>query len=218
MTIDSAVTMLAERTASNGRDIRQANLQRRNQVVDLFGVESTRQGDANNPAEFRISVSQDLIYYERFEFKLIVQSFALPVAGGGTTSPTATEISPTSLSASGGAVSPNPHSHTSAPHTHAVTPGISLFQSHLTNAEIWLDGVDITSLLKAQHGGAWIGSEGMYPGDGFINYDILGIVDKLSPWQRGIALKPGYKKLEVRGDGIFNVTLVNYLKYSHILR
>ena len=218
MSIDGALGVLAERTADIAKDGRQAGRQRRNQVVDIFGMEFTRQGDTNNPAVFYVSVSPDLIYYERFEFKLIISSFAMPLAGSGSTDQATVAINAQNLTTTGTSISPNPHGHTTQPHRHSVVPGVSISQSHVSNAEIWIEGVNVTQYLKDQHGGAWINGEGIFPGGGFINYDILGIIGKMPKWQQGLVLKPGYKPVEIRADGIFNVTLVNYLKYSHVNR
>lgn len=221
MEMNRAVRMLAERVSDISKEVNRTKLQRRNQVVDLFGIESTRQGDTSHPAEFYISVSPDLIYFERFEFKLIVQPFAIPVSGGGSIAPATVEVEETKLSGSGSSLSPNPHTHQTKPHIHGLTPGISLFDSVFDSdtIKIEMDGVDITKFLKEQHDSQkWIKGDGIYPEAGFVNYDILGIVERLEDWERGIVLKPGYKKLTFQADGIYNVTLVTYLKYSHVLR
>lgn len=217
ITYDSAIRQVAGRLHDRTRDGRQEQLQRRNKVVDIFGMEYTRQGDTNHPATFYISVSPDLIYYERFEFKIIVQPFAIPVSGGGTTSNSAVSLNGTGLSIDGGDISPNPHGHTSEPHNHAVHPGISLFQSSVDNFSVWVEGLDITDYLKMQYGG-WIDGEGVFPGAGMENYDILKAAGYMPGWQKGIVLSPGYKKVELKAEGVFNVTLVNYLKYSHVNR
>lgn len=210
--------VLAERVSDVSRDGNQEKRQRRNQVVDVFGMEFTRAGDAQTPATFYLSISPDLIYYERFEFKIIVSSFAMPVAGSGTTDQSNVTIDPTNLSVSGAAVSPNPHTHTAQPHTHALSPGVTMIPSLLTDASVVIDGIDITSYLKAQYAIPWISGEGIYPGDSNTNYDILGVASQLPAWQQGVILRPGYKKVEFVPNGICNVTFVTYLKYSHTNR
>lgn len=217
-TEQDAISTLAKKTAQARKDIRQDKNQRRNQVVDLFGIEYTRQGDTTHPATFYISVSRDLIYYERFEFKIILGSFMIPVAGGGTTSETIVTVDNTSLTTNGTIITPNPHTHTTQPHDHALSPGISIFQSQVSNLEMWIEGVNVTQYLKDQHNGNWIEGEGIFPGSGFEVYDILDIAGKLPKWQKGAVMQPGYKKVEIRADGIFNVTLVNYFKYNHTNR
>lgn len=72
MTYERALGIVAERTYFNRRDIRQKNVQRRNQVVDLYGVPYYARSNDENEATFYISVSPDMIYYNRFQFRLAV--------------------------------------------------------------------------------------------------------------------------------------------------
>lgn len=74
MKLNRALRVLSERTYDNMRDISQKNKQRRTQVTDLYGVEYSHFGGTGSPAEFYISVSQDLIYWERFQFKLYIEA------------------------------------------------------------------------------------------------------------------------------------------------
>ncbi|OJG67596.1 hypothetical protein RV09_GL002365 [Enterococcus moraviensis] len=209
---------MAERIADRTSESRQGQLQRRNQVVDIYGMEFTRQGDTDHPATFYISVSPDLIYYERFEFKIIIQPFAMPVGSGGATGSTVVQVGETSLTVNPNTISPNPHKHTTEPHNHSLSAGISLFTSSVSDFEVWIEGIDVTPYLKAQYNGSWIEGEGVFPSKGLSNYDLLKAVGFMPTWQRGAILTPGYKKVELKGTGIFNATLVNYLKYSHVNR
>lgn len=218
MTYDSALNRLAERVIDRSVESKQDKLQRRNQVVDIYGMEFTRQGDTNHPAVFYVSVSPDIIYYERFEFKIVVQPFAMPIGGNGSTGSATVAIQDTALSTNGSTITPNPHSHTTAPHNHSLDAGVSLFSSSVSEFEIWIEGIDVTPYLKAQYGGDWIDGEGVFPSTGFANYDLLNVAGFLPEWQKGVLLAPGYKKVELKGKGVFNVTLVNYLKYSHVNR
>ncbi|MBO0441655.1 hypothetical protein JZO69_14915 [Enterococcus sp. DIV0869a] len=218
MTYDSALNKMAERIADRTVESRQDQLQRRNQVVDIYGMEFTRQGDTNHPAVFYISVSPDLIYYERFEFKIIIQPFAMPIGGNGSTGSTAVQVNGTGLGINQNNVSPNPHNHTTVPHTHSLDAGVSLFTSSVSDFEIWIEGIDVTPYLKAQYNGSWINGEGVFPMKGLSNYDLLKATGLMPNWQRGAILTPGYKKVELKGTGVFNATLVNYLKYSHVNR
>lgn len=195
-----------------------SQLQRRNKVVDLFGIEYTRQGDTSHPATFYLSVSQDLIYYERFEFKIIIQPFAMPIGGNGSTGMASAQVRDTSLSISGGNINPNPHGHVSVPHNHSLDAGVSLFTSSVSDFELWIEDINLTPYLKAQFGGKWIDGEGVFPEKGIINYDILKAIPYMPTWQQGLILSSGYKKVELRGKGVFNATLVNYTKYSHVNR
>lgn len=65
-----ALARVAERTVSNQQDISQRKKQRRTGFVDLYGVESFKSID--DEGDFYISVSPDLEYFERFQFKLAV--------------------------------------------------------------------------------------------------------------------------------------------------
>lgn len=205
MEIERAINKVAKAAAENKEGYERDRYQRRNQVTDLFGVEQSAQGDSDHPATFYVSVSPDLLYYERFEFKLIFSPFVMPIAGGGTSS--------TSLTVSNDTITPNPHSHD-------LKPGISLFESKVSNVRVVLDDVDLTDALKKQFNGAWINGEGVYPsGDSATsNYDVLRACSDLWLWQTGVVLNTGYKKLQVYGDGVFNVKLVLYLKHSHVNR
>lgn len=218
VTYDSALNKLAERVADRTEENRQSQLQRRNQVVDLYGMEFTRQGDTNHPAVFYISVSPDLIYYERFEFKIIIQPFVLPIAGNGVTNPAVVSVNDATLSVNGTTITPNPHDHTTVPHSHSLNAGVSLVKSELTDFEVWIEGIDVTPYLKMQYSGRWIDGEGVFPAVDHSNYDLLKAVGFMPAWQKGVILAPGYKKVELKGNGIFNATLVNYLKYSHVNR
>ncbi|MGM0175679.1 hypothetical protein [Enterococcus sp. DIV0800] len=220
MNIDKALGILAESAHHRKLESQQNQLQRRNQVTDLFGVEHQAQGDAQTPATFYVSISPDLIYYERFEFKLIISKFAMPLAGNGSTGKTAVTIDKSNLSISGSAISPNPHSHTSQEHNHSLPPGISLFTPSITNFRIKMDGIDLTEAFK-QQSSDWITGEGIFPksSDPFATFDVLKAMEHLYTWQQGVILAPGYKKVELINDGgPFNATLVNYLKYSHVNR
>lgn len=203
ITIDQAINRIAEKTYENTRDINRKNLQRRHQVVDLYGVEYTRMGDANSPADIFISISPDMEYIERFQFKLIIGSFASSIgslSGGvsgdtGDTSltaggeATATVIDPVestyNISFSDGGVTPNPHSHSLDNIQISATPGITktfvptsaVF--HVIVFDPYTDpdasnGVDITAYLAAQYGNSWIAGQGVYPSLKIDeDYDIL---------------------------------------------
>lgn len=200
-------TYLTELAASNQKLKKISNqnqLQRRSEVVDLYGIEYTRQGDTNNPATFRFSVSQDLIYYERFEFKIIIDSFVMSIGDQGQTGGA-------SLSIQNGLIVPDPHYHT-------VTTGVTVTESTVSNFRILIEDIDITPYLKAQFNGEWINGEGVFPTTGIVNYDILKAVAFMPTWQQAIILAAGYKKVQLVGDGAFRATLVNYTKYNHVNR
>lgn len=234
MTQGEALERVARATAKNAKDIRQENAQRRNQVVDLYGVEYYRQGDANYPATFYISISPDMVYMERFEFKLIIQAFA---STAGTVGEATVTVDPTSLSGESGdpdvrnevlslpegsGISPNPHSHTTQPHTHAVTSGMSMIPTTASDFRVSVEGIDVTPYLMAQYD-AWISGEGVYPMlDVAHNYDLLQVAsDLLTEGEKAKAdtiTRAGYKKIEISSGSPFSVVLVLYSKYSHLNR
>ncbi len=242
ITYDSAINRLAERSHDRFTESWQSNFQRRNKVVDIYGMEFNRQGDAAHPAVFYVSVSPDLIYYERFEFKIIIDKFAIPVAANGISSEVVTiqetslAVGNTNLNANSAIdrnnnvtttitpsshdhiITPNPHGHLALSHSHQISAGMSLFDSDAVDYEIFIEGVNLTPYFKAQFIGNWITGEGVFPSADLSNYDVLKAVGYMSDLEREMILKPGYKRIELRGNGVFNATLVNYLKYSHINR
>lgn len=234
---DEAIEYLSQRTYNNTEDRLQKNRQRRNQVVDLYGIEYTRQGDANNPATFYISISPDMVYLERFEFKLIVSPF---LTSGASSVSTATvnitgNTEETELGIANNDVNPKKHKHALnlnnvGSHTHTVT-GSTSGQSVTANTfTMSIDGIDVTAYLKAQYtsySNDWPNGEGIFPSNGSTievedNYDILAVASVLTAEGREDDAKklttPGYKKIVISGNGAFQVALVNYLKYSHLNR
>ena len=216
-----AIQRLAERSYHNKQNIEQSDQQRRHSFVDLYGVEYTRQGDNGFPATFYISISPDMVYLERFEFKLIISPF-LSGNGGGTNVATPV-IEETSLSVSGGQISPNPHTHNLTSHTHGLSAGIGSTPVTASDFRVYIENIDVTAYLMAQYNGEWINGEGVYP-DIKIgkDYDILEVAsDMIAEGKKTQADKltsSGYKKVQITSEHPFSVTLVNYLKYSHMNR
>lgn len=185
MTFERALGIVAERTHDNRKDIRQKNVQRRNAVEDLYGIPYYAKSNSDNTATFYISVSPDMIYYNRFQFRLAVHNAASE------------------------------------------------------NFTISIGGEDITDFLKNQHGGDWIEGEGLYPLDKNPTleeddlddfYDILDVADQMQAladsgdteedWEdvREKMLRSGWKKVEMKSDAPFDVTMFLYLKYSNMNR
>lgn len=242
LTPEEALVRVSERVAENKKRIDRDLKQRRNQVVDMYGVEYTRQGAKNHPAKFYISISPDMVYLERFEFKLIVQPFQSAVGGIGSTSLTvsggpggaefitaedlddilnANSCSgyPDDSSGGGGgsaSISPNPHTHT-------VTAGITEATTTANDFRVRVEGIDITPYLMAQYGGNWLNGEGVYPSlEIGKDYDILEVASDLIGEGRKTdadkLVRSGYKAIEISASSPFSITLVNYLKYSHLNR
>lgn len=220
ITRDELLYRAVERTASNTQDIRQKNRQRRNQVTDIYGVEYTRQGDANTPAVFYIPVSPASAYLERFSFKLIIQPFASSV-GSGTESAVVT-VNSRNLSVNNDTISPNPHSHTTDSHTHNLVSGLSLTHTESSNFRVAIEGMDITPYLMAQYG-EWIEGEGVYPSlEIDEDYDILEVASDFMAEGRDSdvnkLVRSGYKPVTITSDGPFQVTMVVWVRFSHVNR
>ena len=215
-----AIERVAARTARNSQDIAQKKKQRRYSVVDIYGTEFTRLGDVNAPARFYISVSPDMVYYHRFEFKLIIQPFTTTVSGG--TDAVVVAVDDTSLEIQNDQINPNPHKHTTQAHTHNIVTGITPTPVTATVFGVKVDGINITPYLAAQYND-WIHGEGVWPYlDINKDYDLLQVASDLMAEGRTaeaeILLKAGYKAVEVTANGPFQVTLVLYLKYNHLNR
>lgn len=220
LSVQSAINRIAERTSDRTRESEQTRNQRRNSFVDFYGYEFTRQGDANTPATFYISISADKLFLERFEFKLIFTPFSMSVGNGGATNTVSLTNSNTSLTTNGTTISPNPHTHTISPnpHNHTLSSGVTLFTSNPQNVTVWIEDINITAELRAQYAGNWINGEGVYPNTSLDNYDLLKVADSFTDWRQQVLVSSGLKKIEIRSDGIFNVSLLNYLKYSNTNR
>lgn len=224
ITLDRWMNRIEERVGKNKQDISQKNRQRRTGFVDLYGIEYTRIGDSGSPAKFYISVSPDLVYYERFQFKLDIQPFVSSVKSG--TQSAEVTVNNRSLSVSGSNISPNPHNHSTEPHNHNVVQGVTLVHTTADDFAVFVEGIDVTDYLIAQHDGDWIEGEGLYPNGsldedrGF--YDLLEVATMLQSEEEyekvETLLRPGFKEIRIVSDAPFQVTLINYLKYSHINR
>ena len=175
MTFGEQLGLVAKRTYENRRDIEQKNRQRRTGFVDLYGTEYTAYGSAEKSATFYISISEDLVYYERFQFKLYVEATSDAIPDEFTIS---------------------------------------------------IHGVDITDYLMEQHEGEWVDGEGLFPNNKTEEdedfYDILDVACMMTAEgnteEAELLLKPEFKKVQIKGNAPFSVSLINYMKYSHINR
>lgn len=73
ITYEEALNRIAERTNDNIKELRKSRLQRRTEFTDLYGVPFYAESDSDNKATFYISVSPDLVYFLRFQFKLEIK-------------------------------------------------------------------------------------------------------------------------------------------------
>lgn len=229
MTIESAINRIGERTADNKRELQKSRLQRRTEFTDLYGIPHTAQGDANNPATFYISISPDLVYYLRFQFKIDIQPFTSTVSSGTRSAQVSVNSRNLTGRVDGGSVDiqPNPHTHSTDPHTHEVVSGLTMTHTTATDFRVLIHGVDITAYLMEQHGGSWIHGEGLYPseGTGLTDDDVYDILDVATVMHsEGKAadvtklLKPGFKKVQITSSAPFQATMYLYLKYNNVGR
>ena len=247
LTYEQMFNRLAEKSIDNTKQLRRAVAQRRNGMEDLYGVEFNHNGDANSPATFYVSVSPDLVYYERFAFKFIIEPFASSVAGVSVSGDDMS-IGSTSLSISGGgggsqvisgtstlddasasgSITPNPHTHSVSGGSMSATVnyGINQISTSSANWRVRIAGVDITDYLIEQQDGNWINGQGIYPNNRVEDeedfYDILDVACMLDAEgktaERELILATGFKKVEVLSDAPFGLTAFLYLKYSHLNR
>lgn len=229
MTNEEALLRVAERTLENREQLKRSTTQRRTKFSDLYGIEYLRQGDANNPATFYISVSPDFVYYERFAFKLQILPFVSTVSGisaSGTTGGTSLTpdlqdtVSGTRLILGTPTVTPNPHDHSVGGGT--LNHGIYTINTTSTHWQMKIHGVDVTPYLMAQQGGNWITGEGIWPNNQLQDkedfYDILDVACTLDAMGETAKvnqlLVPEFKKVEIISDAPFCVAAILYMKYS----
>lgn len=84
LTIENAISRVAERTSDNARELRKSRMQRRTEFTDLYGVPfyaESVEDDGLHKAKFYISVSPDLVYFMRYQFKLFIQKSSAPDDG-----------------------------------------------------------------------------------------------------------------------------------------
>lgn len=220
LTHEELLYRVTERVAQNHEDIKQKNRQRRNQVTDIYGVEYTRQGDATHPATFYIPVSPASAYLERFSFKLIVQPFATTTTG--TTGGSTAALNGTPLSVSNNQITPNPHSHTQSPHSHTISAGLGLSHTTANDFTVAIEGIDVTPYLMAQYGD-WIEGEGVYPSLAIDeDYDILEVASDFEAEGRNEdvqkLVRSGYKPVTISSSQPFQVTMVVWVRFSHVNR
>lgn len=224
VTLDQYLNALSEKTIDNSRQIKREKRQRRNGMEDLYGVCFSANGDAENPATFYISLSPDYVYLERFAFKLVIKPFTTTIKGA--TDSSVVQVNNTSLNVNNDQITPNPHGHGTQPHTHNVIDGMAFVNTTSTDFRFVIDGVDITDYLIAQHDGAWIDGEGVYPTNRLDRridfYDILEVCDVLTDLgeieDRDKILASKFKKVQIYSDAPFGCDAYLYMKLSHVNR
>lgn len=217
----SDLELVAEKTYHNSKKLSQNDRQRRDEFVDLYGIEFARNSDSRNRATFRVSVSGDAAYLERFQFKIDIEGFQ-STAGSETSETSVKEVAD---SVSGDTLilrdtlTPNPHKHT-------IVPGTATIPAPTANWKVYCEGIDITAYLMAQcaeHGWNWFSGEGVYPStDLEQSFDLLEVAcDMKAAGDEANAnkiLKQGWKPIALTADAPFFATMVLYLKYQHMNR
>lgn len=219
--LPTALERTAEKTYQNSKAIKQSKRQRRDEFVDLYGIEFSRTGSENSPAVFHVSVSGDAAYMERFQFKIVIESFQS--TAGAETSAVSLEQSDDYVSGSNltltDSIVPNPHKH-------SIVPGVSNIPVTTSNFTIECEGIDITEYLMAQcnrGGWSWFGGEGVYPSSDLEqSFDMLEVASDLKAEgfeeQANRILQQGWKPIKLSADAPFSATMVLYLKYQHMNR
>lgn len=218
------MSRLSERIVDNTRQLKKGVHQRRNGMEDLYGTFFTGNGDSGSPAKFYISLSPDLVYLQRFAFKLVIKPFTTTVQGG--TESATVVVQNRSLSTDGDSITPNPHNHGTNPHTHNVINGMSFIQTTSSQWQIKIAGIDITPYLKEQQDGEWISGEGIYPTNRLEDvedfYDILDVASVMMAEGRTTdaekLIKPEFKEISIASNAPFGIDLYMYVKYSAINR
>lgn len=200
ITYEEALNRIAEVTVDNARELRKSRYQRRTEFTDLYGVPFTVMGDGDNPAKFYISISPDLVYFLRFQFKLQIQGLMSTVTGS--------YVREDEMEESG--------------YISGVTYGIHTIPNTSDNFTIKIHGVDITDYLIEQQDGDWIEGEGIYPNNQNVDdtdyYDVLSVATIM--YNEGRTddaeklLKPEFKLVEIDSDQPFQATMYLYMKYS----
>lgn len=228
---EKILNMLSEKTIEHHRLLKRNIDQRRNGMEDLYGQPFIVYGDKNSPASFYISISPDMVYLERFAFKIAIIPYQTTITGG-TDSATVT-VNNRSLEIENNAIKPNPHNHATEPHTHNLISGKSFVHTTSKKWEVWIAGIDISEYLEEQVSdinNGWLGQktpiENIYP-DKRLNdlthfYDILDVASVMDAegriTERDKLLAPEMKLVEIKSDAPFGVQAYLYLKLSHINR
>lgn len=164
MDFSKAINILAENVHDLKQKQRYNSVQRRNQVVDMYGYELSGHGTANTPAEMGVSISPDMTYYNRNEYQ------------------------------------------------------IKIYNSNANSFRFVINGIDLTPYFQAQFNGLWITGNGVFPNRGTSHYDVLSAVGYMNEKERNEILDPGYKTIQVFGNGDFDVKVYPYIKYPHCNR
>lgn len=195
MTYEKALGIVAERTYDNRMDIRQKNVQRRNSFVDLYGIPHYAKSDEDNKATFYVSISQDYIYLNRFQFRLSM----LKVKGGNfRVFIEGEEITDYLKEQQGGDWIEDEGLYP----LDLTDEDPSTVDDDLNDDEYsYYDILDIAQVIQAE-------------ANTKTDEDEKTALEK----KRRSLLKAGFKKIEITSDASFEVTMYLYLKLSNMNR
>ena len=217
----SDLEIVAEKTYHNSKKLSQNDRQRRDEFVDLYGIEFSRNGSQDSPAIFHVSVSGDASYLERFQFKIVIEAFQS--TAGSETSSVSLKENPDTVTGETlnlyDTLTPNPHKH-------SIIPGMASIPVTTSNFHVYCEGIDITSYLYAQvveNGWSWFSGEGVYPSSDLEqSFDLLEVACDMkaegNETNANKILKQGWKPITLSADAPFYATMVLYLKYQHMNR
>lgn len=198
-TLQSALNVLSERTYYSKRNLAEKDRQRRNQVVDLFGIDLSRISSASKretgkqDAILYVSVSSDLVYYERFQFKIYIDD---------TTAENFQILARIRVEQSDDEYEWEDFD---------LTPYLREQQ----DGE-WITGESDTAFPNNSD---VVDADPDEPPNA---YDILDVASTLeAQGKQNIAealLRPGFKQFIVRAESSFFAAMILYLKYSHLNR
>lgn len=199
MTVGKQLNILAEKTYDLKRNVSEKDKQRRNQVVDLYGIDFYRESHQTNSkhlVSIWVSVSPDLVYYERFQYKLYVAdtestNFQMKVVSevkqdDGKYEEQLIDITPYLKAQTGGKFideggreKPYPNDHDLDEEEHDIDKPAAAYDLLEVAGDMYAEGND--ELAAA-------------------------------------ILRPEFKRFELISDAPFKCALILYLKYSHLGR
>lgn len=231
MRIGEAITKVAKRTNAVSKDARQKNRQRRNKIVELYGIPYIGFGDADHPAEISIAISPGLVYYEQYAFKVEIAPFLSTTKA--TTGSATVDVNSATVSST-----PSSHDHTTKAHTHSLTGGVELTQPTSGKYGFKIEGVDMKPYFMADQDYDYVNNDsnsnfidgaGVFPSEelddedsGGNYYDVLAALgDMRADGKEDDAVKVekgGWKTISISVPGPCMVILHPFIKYSVLNR
>lgn len=203
MTWERFGSQLSKRVTKLEQLLANSTTQRRDYITDINGTELWDYGDAGTPASFEFFLPPDLREFMRYEIRLRIKRFRMPISNAPGSGETRLTISGNERD--GYQVSPNPHSH-------PVEASVSEVNSTPSDFTISIDGYDYTEEAKGTFT-EWPTGFGSFPENSTFDFKLL--AENVAPWKRGVLLSSGVKNIKIGSNDLFECRLVLYLKYSH---